>query len=89
MDFVYNTSKVIVCCFCFLFYPFPLRKESSIKMDFNPVNFAYYTAIFRHYATSGVKGSQCVRPTVNRLSGENVGASTSHNPMGFHSLLHG
>jgi hypothetical protein len=28
-------------------------------------------------------------PTVSRLSRENVGASTSHNPMGLHGLLQG
>jgi hypothetical protein len=42
----------------------------------------------------GVKGRRCIRLTtlpssVSRLSRENVGASTSHNPMGFHSLLEG
>jgi hypothetical protein len=40
---------------------------------------------------SGVKGVRCVRltspPPVNRLS-LTVGASMSHNPMGFHDLLH-
>jgi hypothetical protein len=40
----------------------------------------------------GVKGARRVRlttlpPSVSRLSGENVGASTSHNPMGLHGLL--
>jgi hypothetical protein len=28
-------------------------------------------------------------PSVNRLSTQNVGASTSHNPMGLHGLLQG
>jgi hypothetical protein len=42
----------------------------------------------------GVKGGGRVRlttlpPSVSRLSIENVGASTSHNPMGFHGLLQG
>jgi hypothetical protein len=42
----------------------------------------------------GVKGGQCVRlitllPSVSRLSREDVGASTSHNPMGLHGLLQG
>jgi hypothetical protein len=42
----------------------------------------------------GVKGGRCVRlttlpPSVSRLSRENVGASTSHNPMGLQSLLQG
>jgi hypothetical protein len=42
----------------------------------------------------GVKGDRRVRltnlpPSVSRLSRENVGASTSHNPMGLHGLLHG
>jgi hypothetical protein len=42
----------------------------------------------------GVKGGRRVRlttlpPYVRRLSKENEGASTSHNPMGFHGLLQG
>jgi hypothetical protein len=41
-----------------------------------------------------IKGGQHVRltnslPSVSRLSRENVGASTSHNPMGLHGLLQG
>jgi hypothetical protein len=41
-----------------------------------------------------LKGGQRVRltilpPSVSRLSRENVGASTSHNPMGLHGLLQG
>jgi hypothetical protein len=40
----------------------------------------------------GVNGGRRVRlttlpPSVNRLSRENMGASTSHKPMGFHGLL--
>jgi hypothetical protein len=39
------------------------------------------------------KGGRRVRltlpPSVSRLSRENVGASTSHNPMGLHYLLQG
>jgi hypothetical protein len=42
----------------------------------------------------GVKGGRFVRltfspPSVSRLSRENVGASTSHNPMGLQGLLQG
>jgi hypothetical protein len=42
----------------------------------------------------GVEGGRRVRltalpPSVSRLSGENVGVSTSHNPMGLHGLLQG
>jgi hypothetical protein len=42
----------------------------------------------------GVKGGRQVRlttspPSISRLSRENVGASTSHNPVDFHSLLQG
>jgi hypothetical protein len=42
----------------------------------------------------GVKGGRGVRlttllPSVKRLSRENVGASTSHNPIGLHGLLQG
>jgi hypothetical protein len=42
----------------------------------------------------GTKGGRCVRlttlpPSVSRLSRENVGTSTSHNPMGLHGLLQG
>jgi hypothetical protein len=42
----------------------------------------------------GVKGCRRVRlenlpPSVNRLSRENVGTSTSHNAMGVHGLLTG
>jgi hypothetical protein len=42
----------------------------------------------------GVKGGRRLRlttspPSVRRLSRENVGASTSHNPMGLHCLLQG
>jgi hypothetical protein len=42
----------------------------------------------------GVKGGRRIRltilpPLVSRLSRENVGASTSHNPMGLHGLLQG
>jgi hypothetical protein len=38
-----------------------------------------------------IKGGRRVRlttlpPSVNQLSRENVGASTSHNPMGLHGL---
>jgi hypothetical protein len=43
-------------------------------------------------SSGGIKGSQCTRlttllPSVSQLSKENVGTSTSHNPMGLHSLL--
>jgi hypothetical protein len=42
----------------------------------------------------GLKGGRCVRLTtlptsVSRLSRENVGTSTSHNPMGLRDLLQG
>jgi hypothetical protein len=41
----------------------------------------------------GVKGGRHVRltspPSASQLSRENVGASTSHNPMGPHGLLQG
>jgi hypothetical protein len=42
----------------------------------------------------GLKGGWCVRlttllPSVSRLFRENVGVSTSHNPMGLHNLLQG
>jgi hypothetical protein len=42
----------------------------------------------------GVKGGRRIglatlRPSVSRLSGQNVGPSTSHNPMDFHGLLQG
>jgi hypothetical protein len=42
----------------------------------------------------GVKGGQRIGmttspPSVRRLSKQNVGASTSHNPMGLHGLLQG
>jgi hypothetical protein len=42
----------------------------------------------------GIKGGRRVRlttlpPSVSRLSRENVGASTSHNPMDLHGLLQG
>jgi cytochrome b len=42
----------------------------------------------------GVKSGRRARltafpPSVNRLSRENVGASTSHKPMGLHGLLQG
>jgi hypothetical protein len=41
----------------------------------------------------GVKGGRRVRltlpPSVSQLSRENVGASTSHNPMDLHGLLQG
>jgi hypothetical protein len=30
-----------------------------------------------------------LKPSVSRLSTENVGASTFHNPMGLHGLLQG
>jgi hypothetical protein len=41
-----------------------------------------------------IKGGRRVRlttlpPSVSRWSRENVGASTSHNPMGLHGLLQG
>jgi hypothetical protein len=41
-----------------------------------------------------LKGGRRVRlttspPSVSRFSRENVGASTSHNPMGLHGLLQG
>jgi hypothetical protein len=44
--------------------------------------------------TGGVKGGQHVKltslpPYVSQLSRENVGASTSHNPMGLYGLLQG
>jgi hypothetical protein len=42
----------------------------------------------------GVKGGRCERltilpPSVSPSSGEHVGTSTSHNPMGLHDLLQG
>jgi hypothetical protein len=40
----------------------------------------------------GVKSGRRVttlQPSLSRLPIENVGASTSHNPMGFHGLLQG
>jgi hypothetical protein len=45
-------------------------------------------------SSSGVKGGRCVRlkilpPSVSRLSRENLGASTSHKPIGLHGLLQG
>jgi hypothetical protein len=45
-------------------------------------------------SSGGVKGDWRIRlttlpPSVSRLSRENVGASTSHNPMGLHGLLQG
>jgi hypothetical protein len=48
----------------------------------------------RNLGVAGVKGSRRVRlttlpPSVSLLSRQNVGASTSHNPMGLHGLLQG
>jgi hypothetical protein len=41
-------------------------------------------------SSCGVKGGQCIRlttlPSVSRLSREDVGTSTSHNPMGLHTI---
>jgi hypothetical protein len=41
----------------------------------------------------GIKGGRRVRlsssPSVSRMSRENMGSSTSHNPMGLHGLLQG
>jgi hypothetical protein len=34
-------------------------------------------------------GLTTLRPSVSRLSRQNVGASMSHNPMGLHELLQG
>jgi hypothetical protein len=34
-------------------------------------------------------GLKTLPPSVSRLSRENVGASTSHSPMGLHGLLQG
>jgi hypothetical protein len=34
-------------------------------------------------------GLTTLPPSVSRLSRQNVGALTSHNPMGFHGLLQG
>jgi hypothetical protein len=46
----------------------------------------------RNLPWGGVKGGRRVMPTtlpscMSRLSRENVGASTSHNPLGLHGLL--
>jgi hypothetical protein len=48
----------------------------------------------RNLSGRGVKGGRRVRlttspPSVSRLCRENVGASTSNNPMGLHGLLQG
>jgi hypothetical protein len=48
----------------------------------------------RNLPGGGVKGGWRLRltikpPSVSRLPRENVGASTSHNPMGLHGLLQG
>jgi hypothetical protein len=50
------------------------------------------TEMSTRYLSGGEKGGRRVRlttlpPSVSRLSRENVGASTSHNPMGFLGLL--
>jgi hypothetical protein len=47
-----------------------------------------------HKSSWRVKGGRRVRlttspPSVSRISRENVGASTSHNPMDLHGLLQG
>jgi hypothetical protein len=49
---------------------------------------------YQESSGGGVKGCQhvgltTVSPSVSRLSRQNVGASTSHNPMGLHGLLQG
>jgi hypothetical protein len=48
----------------------------------------------RNYPGGGIKDGRRVRlttlpPSVSRLSRENMGTSTSHNPMGLQSLFTG
>jgi hypothetical protein len=55
------------------------------------------TQSLREISTKNLPGSKerperkadNLRPYVNRLCRENMGASTSHNPMGLHDLLQG
>jgi hypothetical protein len=60
----------------------------------NPSSCTMVLGSTKRQEESGIKGGRRVRlttspPCVSRLSRENVGASTYHNPMGLRGLLEG
>jgi hypothetical protein len=78
------------CFTCLLFHNWPNPSSSSMALgSTQPRNRNEYQESFW-----GVKGDQRARltalpPSVSRLSGQNFGASTFHNPMELHGLLQG
>jgi hypothetical protein len=69
-------------------------KHESIIQQINMCTSMEEACFNTYYILLGGKGGWHIRlttllPSVSRLSRENVGALTSHNPMGLHNLLQG
>jgi hypothetical protein len=79
----YATSQKVTCSSPYEVDFFNLPNPSSRTMALG------LTQLLAEMSTRNLPGGlKTLPPSLSRLSKENVGASTSHNPLGLHGLLH-
>jgi hypothetical protein len=90
---VSGMSDVYVCmCILHTFHVDPKCERKKLGENFKPT--AWYVRNEYQESSWAIKGGRRVElttlpPSVSRLPRQNMGASTSHNPMDLHGLLQG